>query len=165
MTYQFLITLSIGELIFYPDEFEDDHEADERVRQLAEQLEIAFPMTEIYDRHLEMKINTGDVLLYRGARRGGCLVIDTYREPYDQLNVVRFGGQIFDEDERLPNVKRLFRELYDGCETKIRYEEGQGVLHRMIDPSGYPCTIQMDHYLYEQRLKIFDSEKFGNEPK
>ncbi|OWR29850.1 hypothetical protein CDO73_12245 [Saccharibacillus sp. O23] len=161
MTYQFLITLSISELICYPDEDEDDHEADERVSRLAEQLGIEFPIAEIYDRYLDMPINTGDVLLFRGAREDGCLAIDTYREPYDQLDTVRFGGQISDGDERLSIVRGLFRELYDGCATKFLYQEGQSVLSRMIDPSAYPRAIRMEDYLYEQRLKIFDGKKFA----
>ncbi|NGZ76936.1 hypothetical protein [Saccharibacillus alkalitolerans] len=155
MNYQFLITLSISELIFYPDEFEEYHEAQAAVRQLAEELGIDFPMTEIYDRYLKMRVNTGDVLLFRAGSGKNLIVIDTYREPYDQLNVVRFGAQIAGTDERLPSVRRLFRELHDGCEVQIRYEEGQGILHNMINPANYPLDIRMDPYRYEQQLKVF----------
>lgn len=154
MNYQFLMTLSITELVTYPDDDNDDVEEHILLNEILQEVEVHFPMKQIYERYLDDPVNTGDVLMYKSnVRATDYIIIDTYKEPYDQIDLVRFGAQV--SGNKIIKTRERFRKLYDQCGVHIRYQEGQGILNEISNPRLYPREIIIDHYTYHQKLKIF----------
>jgi hypothetical protein len=62
MKYHFFATLSITELINYPDDDNDYFEEHFLIREIVSILKIDFPLKQIYERYFNDSVNTGDVL-------------------------------------------------------------------------------------------------------
>lgn len=150
--FQFLVTLSIMELVNYPDEDSDEYEEDYLFNNLLESMEIEVPFKKLYERYFETPVNTGDVLIYRSNSTEDYIIFDTYKEPYDQLDLIRLGVQTGNIKEE--KIREIFRSLYDRCRTKIHYREGQVILGDLADPCSYPKRIQ-NNKMYKQLLKIY----------
>ncbi|MDY8022005.1 hypothetical protein [Paenibacillus polymyxa] len=154
MKYHFFATISITELVDYPDDDNDYYEEHFLIREIVSTLKIDFPIKQIYERYFDDSINTGDVLLFKSKKdSNNSILIDTFKDPYDQLDLVRFGVQITSND--IDKIRVLFRQLYDKSSILINYHEGQGILNEICTPARYPKQITINNYKYEQQLKIY----------
>ncbi|QSB09800.1 hypothetical protein JTI58_22950 [Lysinibacillus fusiformis] len=153
MTYDFWIMASIMELIEYPDEASDDYQTHPTLQAIMDVLDIQVPIAEIYERYLNQSIHTGHVLVFANKQLPHvCVVLDTYRDPLDQHDLIQFGWRVNTKDVRL--VRQLTRELFDHCDEGIRYEEGQSILYQVLQEQRYPRQIYYET-LYEQQMKKF----------
>jgi hypothetical protein len=154
MGYHFLLTLSLTELVTYPDDYNDYYEEHSLVRELIRVLKIDFPIKQIHERYFNDPVNTGDVLLFKSNEgSNNFIIIDTYKDPFDQLDLVSFGAQVNSND--IVETREIFRRIYDKCRVPISYREGQGVLNEKSTPSNYPMGISIHKYKYAQQLKIY----------
>ncbi|MBX8943707.1 MULTISPECIES: hypothetical protein [Lysinibacillus] len=153
MTYDFWMMASIMELVEYPDETSDDYIAHPTLQTIMDVLEIQVPIAEIYERYFGQSIHTGHVLVFANKKQPHvCVVLDTYRDPLDQLDLIQFGWRVNTKDVHL--VRQLTRKLFDNCEERIRYEEGQSILYQVLQEQHYPRKLYYET-LYEQQLKKF----------
>ncbi|WP_090738671.1 hypothetical protein [Paenibacillus sp. Mc5Re-14] len=154
MKYHFFATLSITELINYPDDDNDYFEGHFLIREIVSILRIDFPIKQIYERYFNDSVNTGDVLLFNSKKDSShFILIDTFKDPYDQLDLIRIGVQITSND--IDKIRVLFRQLYDKSSIFINYHEGQGILNNLCAPTMYPKQISINNYKYEQQLKVY----------
>ncbi|WP_049828191.1 hypothetical protein [Paenibacillus polymyxa] len=154
MKYHFFATLSITELINYPDDDNDYFEGHFLIREIVSILKIDFPIKQIYERYFNDSVNTGDVLLFHSKKDSShFILIDTFKDPYDQLDLIRIGVQITSND--IDKIRVLFRQLYDKSSIFINYREGQGILNNLCAPTMYPKQISINNYKYEQQLKVY----------
>ncbi|MFT9367353.1 hypothetical protein [Paenibacillus polymyxa] len=154
MKYHFFATLSITELINYPDDDNDYFEGHFLIREIVSILKIDFPIKQIYERYFNDSVNTGDVLLFNSKKDSShFILIDTFKDPYDQLDLIRIGVQITSND--IDKIRVLFRQLYDKSSIFINYHEGQGILNNLCAPTMYPKQISINNYKYEQQLKVY----------
>lgn len=152
MYIDFSIMASISDLVFYPDEQRDEYIPHPNFQAVMDVLSIHVPIEAIYERYFDHPVNTGDVLVFgREEQPGSCIVLDTYRDPLDQLDMIRFGWRT---KENIEEVQRLSRLLYDECEYAVCYSEGQSVLLDVLREDKYPRKF---HYvtLFEQRIKRY----------
>jgi hypothetical protein len=117
-----------------------------------DRLGIAVPVEEIYERYFDSPVNTGHVLVFQETKGpNSCIVLDTYRDPLDQLDMIQVGWRSQVEDYEL---RRLSRKFYDECEFAVRYQEGQSVLSEKLREDRYPRTLRY-HTVFEQRMKRY----------
>ena len=83
-----------------------------------------------------------------------CIVLDTYRDPYDQLDMIQFGWKMGTK-EAISIVKQLSRRLYDNCEFAVCYKEGQSVLYKVLQEESYPREYSYKKTVYEQQIKKY----------
>lgn len=150
--YDFWIMASISELVFYPDEDRDEYVPHPNFQSVMNELGIQVPVEAIYERYMDGPVNAGDVLVFsKKDLSDACIVMDTYRDPLDQMDMIHFGWRTKGELQR---VRELSRRMYDGCEFAVRYSEGRSVLHQVLREDRYPRKF---HYNGEfgQRLKRY----------
>lgn len=153
MTYDFWIMASILELVEYPDETNDDYIPHPTFQEIMDVLDIQVPIKEIYERFFDQSIHTGDVLVFTNKHLPhACIVLDTYRDPLDQQDLIQFGWRVTAKDVSL--IKQLSRELYDHCDFSIRYEEGQSILYQVLQKERYPRKYYYET-VYEQQMKQY----------
>ncbi|MFE0597964.1 hypothetical protein [Paenibacillus lactis] len=153
-TYQFLMAIPITELVTYIDDDSDEYVEDPVFMDLRKALDIDIPVTTIYERYLDVPVHSGDVLMYASRSHGDhFVVLDTYRDPVDQLDLIRIGFGC--TKEKVAVVRQLVRQLYDRSDTFIHYEEGQYFLQKLIDNTAYPKTIEYYGNVFRQRLKTY----------
>lgn len=117
-----------------------------------DRLGIAVPVEEIYERYFDSPVNSGHVLVFQEMEGPtSCIVLDTYRDPLDQLDMIQMGWRSQGEDHEL---RRLSRKFYDECEFAVRYQEGQSVLSEKLREDRYPRTFRY-HAVFEQRMKRY----------
>lgn len=152
MKYEFNITASISELVWYPDELSDEYRVHPNFKAVMDRLGIAVPVEEIYERYFDSPVNSGHVLVFQEMEGPtSCIVLDTYRDPLDQLDMIQMGWRSQGEDHEL---RRLSRKFYDECEFAVRYQEGQSVLSEKLREDRYPRTFRY-HAVFEQRMKRY----------
>lgn len=154
--YQFLITLSISELVYYPNDDEDLFVADAWFRKVVDLIDVDVNIEEIYERYYECPVDTGDILFFTSkSLNNAYILIDSFKEGTDQLDLVRLGVQVEDKTLVL-TLKEILRKLYDKCRVPISYKEGQGVLYNISKFENYPKKIYGSNgKVYLQRFKEF----------
>lgn len=155
MTYEFWIMASITELVEYPDETCDECIPHPNFQAIMDVLDIKVPIKDIHERFLDQSIHTGDVLVFANQhQQERCIVLDTYRDPYDQLDMIQFGWKMGTK-EAISIVKQLSRRLYDNCEFAVCYKEGQSVLYKVLQEESYPREYSYKKTVYEQQIKKY----------
>ncbi|KOR89132.1 hypothetical protein [Paenibacillus solani] len=152
MNYEFSITASMSELVWFPDEWADEYQVHPNFKAVMDWLGISVPVSDIYERYFESPVNSGHILVFEQTSDStSCIVLDTYRDPLDQMDVIRLGWRSKYEDRE---IRRISRKFYDECEFAIRYQEGQSVLSEWLREELYPRKF---HYqtLFEQRIKRY----------
>lgn len=148
------MTIPITELVAYIDDDSDEYVEDPVFMELRKALDIDIPITTIYERYFDAPVHSGDVLMYASCSHDDhFVVLDTYRDPVDQLDLIRVG--VGCSKENVVVVRQLVRQLYDRSETFIHYEEGQYILRKLIDGSAYPKSIDSYGKAFRQRLKTY----------
>ena len=152
MYYDFWMMASMTELVDYPDEANDDYVPHPNFQAIMDALGVPVPIEKIYERFFDQPIHSGHVLVFANKEQPGpCIVLDTYRDPLDQLDMIRFGWR---SQGRHRELQRLSRQLYEECEFSVRYEEGQSVLYRVLQEDRYPRKFYYNT-VFEQRLKRY----------
>ncbi|MCM3783502.1 hypothetical protein M3231_10990 [Neobacillus mesonae] len=130
--YQFLMTISISDLVEFEDDFIDACYEKESFKQLRESVDVSIPTVKMYEEYLEAPVDSGDVYLYASKEESlNYILLDLYRDPYDQLDLIRLG--ISTIEEKYKRVKELARRVYDQSGLNINYLEGQFILKEMKD--------------------------------
>jgi hypothetical protein len=153
MNNEFWITASISDLVFYPDEWDDKYVTHPNFQAILNELGIAVPVEEIHEHYFSNPVHTGDMLVFRNQEQPSeCIVLNAYRDPLDQLDMIQFGWSTVDRGE---TIRQLSRHFYDECEYAVRYEEGQSVLYHILRKGPYSRIF---HYntVFEQQLKSYD---------
>ena len=146
---------SIAELVEYPDETCDECIPHSNFQAIMDVLDIKVPIEDIHERFLEQPVNTGDVLVFANKdQQDRCIVLDTYRDPYDQLDMIQFGWRMSTK-EGISIVKQLSRRLYDNCEYAVCYKEGQSVLYKVLQKERYPRKYSYMKMVHEQQMKKY----------
>lgn len=153
VTYDFWIMASIMELLDYPDEENDHYIPQPTLQAIMDVLNIQVPIKEIYERFFDQSIHTGHVLVFANKHLPhACIVLDTYRDPLDQQDLIRFGWRVAAKDVCL--VRQLSRKLFDNCDEGIRYEEGQSILYQVLQEQSYPHKYYYET-VFEQKMKNY----------
>ncbi|GGF67511.1 hypothetical protein GCM10010912_10620 [Paenibacillus albidus] len=153
MKQQFLIMAPLYELAYWPDEDAEEYLVHPNFQNIMDALNITIPFHDIYENALEQPVHTGHVLKYvHKDQPGTYIILDTYQDPIDQLGMVQFGWCGTDNHNL---IQQLSRKLYDECEHKAYYHEGQSVLYKLARPEQYPRTIRYGDKLFQQELKIY----------
>lgn len=160
MKYEFNITASISELVWYPDEWSDEYKVHPNFQAVMDRLGITVPVRDIYERYFDSPVNSGHVLVFHEVEDSvSCIVLDTYRDPLDQLDLIHLGWRSHSRDNE---IRRLSRKFYDECEFAVRYQEGQSVLYEMLREDRYPRQFRYDT-VFEQKMKRYVN--FAGSPK
>lgn len=155
MNYDFWIMASMTELVEYPDEQSDAYIVNPNIQRIIDKLGIAVPIAEIYEHFFANPVHHGHVLLYSNPEQPNtCVVLDTYRDPLDQLDMIQFGWRCSSE---IDSIRELSRHFYDQCEFAVRYEEGQSVLYKVLKKDIYPRKFYYNT-LFEQQLKRYPAK-------
>ncbi|MFP4975813.1 hypothetical protein ACE6ED_10435 [Paenibacillus sp. CN-4] len=153
MIQQFLIMAPLSELTYWPEEDSEDYLVHPNFESIMDVLNLQIPFRDIHEYALKQPVHTGHVLKYvLKDTPGTYIIIDSYQDPLDQLGMVRFGwscGSHFEE------LQRLSRKLYDECEDKVFYQEGQSVLYKLARPENYPNIIRHGERVFHQELKVY----------
>ncbi|MEK4155981.1 hypothetical protein NST45_14055 [Paenibacillus sp. FSL R7-0163] len=155
MKYEFGVMASITELVEYPDEQNDAYVAHPNFQIIMDQLGITVPVAEIYEHFFANPVHNGHVLVYSNpVQPNACIVLDTYRDPLDQLDMIYFGWRCSSE---IDLIRELSRRFYDECEFAVRYEEGQSVLYKLLKEDTYPRKFYYNT-VFEQQLKRYPAK-------
>ncbi|BFH63368.1 hypothetical protein [Paenibacillus azoreducens] len=155
MKYEFWIMASITELVDYPDEQRDEYVPHPNFQAIMDALGIPVPIKEIYEHYFDQPVHNGDVLVFANKQQPDtCIVLDTYRDPLDQLDMIQFGWRLSSDDSSVRQLRQLSRRLYDDCDDAVRYEEGQSVLYQVLKEERYPRKFYYNT-VYEQQIKRY----------
>lgn len=153
---QFLIILSISELVYYPNEDEDIFIADPLLNQIINLIDVNIQIEKIYERYHESPRNTGDVLIFRSnSLNNAYILVDSFKEGTDQLDLVIFGVCVEDKVV-VGQLKILMRKLFDKSQFQIIYKEGQSVLSSDYKSENYPKKIYgTNGKVFMQQFKVY----------
>ncbi len=148
--YQFLMTISISELIYYPDEYNDNYVIEPVFQELIRFLDINIPIHEIVEQYFNYSVDTGDILVFKSSKsQDDFLLIDTFKGATDQIDLIRVG--VSTRENRV-QAKYHVRKLYDKSDYGIHFAEGQSVLSQILKNERNKATI---HGSYEQKINYY----------
>lgn len=152
MKYEFRMVGSIVDLVEYPDAGEEVCQPSTDFQAVMDALKIKVPIGRINARFFDSPLHSGDVLVYGAKDTKACIVLDTYRDPLDQMDMIRFGWRCSDKDK--PLLQRLSRQLYDNLEYGVHYEEGHSPISAMLREDQFPKKY---YYVtvFEQQVKYY----------
>ena len=112
---------------------------------------IALNITDLYDAYFDdTPVGTGDVHIYPSDKNKSFLIIDLYRDPTDQLDIVTISLKI--ESELLTLVLPHLRRFFDAAECQVAFRQSSHSqqLRSLMDEGRYPVLI--DESGYRQQL-------------
>ncbi|WP_047304861.1 hypothetical protein [Pseudomonas fluorescens] len=132
---------------------EDRHLPNADLAAALSTLGIALDINQLYTRYFDdTPVGTGDVHVYPSTGSQSLLVIDLYRDPTDQLDIVSVSLKI--EPALLPLALPLLRGFFDAAECQVAFRQSSHSqqLRSLIDESRYPAPS--DESGYHQQLIV-----------
>lgn len=130
---------------------EDEHLPNADLAAALKCMGIALDIIELYTRYFDATpVGTGDVHIYPGTESASLLVIDLYRDPTDQLDIVSVSLKI--EPAAMPLALPHLRGFFDAAECQVAFRQSSHSqqLRSLIDESRYPAPV--DESGYQQQL-------------
>lgn len=156
-SYEALLTVDFGSLITYPDENKDDFIENIRFAKIQAALGLQFDTISWANNCYDIfagKRELQEISLHYSYDGTNYLLIDSYFDPIDQLDLIHVGFKTPASNEN--TLKYLCRDFYDNCETRIMYTEGTNAVFQ-----NYPIhdetrkrfpQIMMPEYLKGKRI-------------
>lgn len=151
-------------LIFYPDEYKDEHVEEPTFEKLRKHLDIDIDVAEIIEeiRNKRGRINSTMSIYYSEHSYSNFIIVDSELDPRDQLDLIticirctaNLGGVI----------RKYAHEFYTNCcEYNIIYSEGNYVIenHYKANFSLYSQTSEQEYKSFnlKNNIKFFKSGK------
>ncbi|NBF03974.1 hypothetical protein GV819_16900 [Pseudomonas sp. Fl5BN2] len=145
---EFDICISMPDFVTW---IEDEHIPNADLAAALNVMGIMLNITELYDAYFDdTPVGAGDVHIYPSTENESFLVIDLYRDPTDQLDIVTASLKI--EPAVLHLTLPHLRAFFDGaeCQVALRQSSHSQQLRSLIDDSRYPALV--DESGYQQQL-------------
>ena len=157
---EFWGAVSMTDFVVYSGNLDDDFEINPHIKAVIEALGSTIDLRGLHRLYFdETPVGKGDVhAFHRPQGSRNVFVIDLYREPTDQLDIVSFAIRC---DERLaPFVKSRLRSFFDAAEIQLAFEEthSSSRLNLMLDESRYPRLLEERGFTHRQILRSYRGE-------
>ncbi|MGK9237065.1 hypothetical protein KXS07_35480 [Inquilinus limosus] len=142
------------DFVVYTSDGDDDFEINQHIQAVIGVLGATADLRSLYRLYFdETPMGKGDVHAFHGPEGSrNVFVIDLYREPTDQLDIVSFAVRC---DELLgPIVKSRLRSFFDSAAIQLGFEEANSSsrLSLMLDESRYPRLLGERGFTHRQVL-------------
>ncbi|MBA6316899.1 hypothetical protein [Cellulophaga baltica] len=146
-------------LVIYPDENKDEFIENPNFKAIRECLNIEIDIVDWYNRCIQIALGKKElqkIEIYYSSDEQSYILLDNYRDPYDQLDLIGIGVKT--TSELGEKVRKLTRVLNDESPYNINYCEGSNPVFKLypIDEktkSRYRET-QKSEYLVGKEIEI-----------
>jgi hypothetical protein len=150
-------------LISYPDDNNDEYFENPTFKDIREYLNIEIDVNSWYNRCLQIAFGKKElqkIELYYSKDELSYILLDNYRDPYDQLDLIGIGVKT--TNELGVEIRKLTRKLNDESPYNIYYCEGSNPIFKL-----YPIDErtkmryqepQISEYLKGKEIKIIKAD-------